>query len=438
MFSPQDPGNDPAAWDLTALPPAPRPEAGDHLLVLSAHPDDETLGAGGLIAGSAARGARVTVVVASDGENSHPHSPTATPAALATARRAEMRRALDRIAPGAELHFLGLPDGGLSSTGDAVNRSVQGWTRGVTHVVSPLLDDGHPDHDHCARVAAELARRLGAAHWSYPIWTWHGSDPDAGLLDEPGFHTLALSPDEHAAKLAALAEHRSQHTPLSDRPGDEAILPPHVLAHFERDVETFRIRPAAPAARTAYFDALYAADTDPWGLGSRFYERRKRALLLAALPRERFASAFEPGCSGGWLTAELAARCERVVAWDASEAAVEQARARVPESVELGTGRIPDQWPDGRFELVVLSEVAYYCPDLAALTERIDASLTADGVVATCHWRHPAPDHPHTAADVHRALRQRFRPVAEHVEADFLLDVLSRDGISVARAGGIV
>ncbi len=437
-FSPQDPGNPPDAWDLDGLPAALWPSTGHHLLLLSAHPDDETLGAGGLIAGAAARGARVTVVVATDGENSHPHSPTTTPDALARTRRDEMRRALDRLAPGAELLFLGLPDGGLSSTADAVNLSVHQWTDGVTHVVSPQLDDGHPDHDHCARAAADLARRLGAAHWSYPIWTWHAADPDAGLLDTPGFHVLALGPAEHAAKLAALAEHRSQHAPLSDHAGDEAILPPHVLAHFERDRETFRIRPATPAARTAYFDALYAVDPDPWGLADRFYERRKRALLLAALPRERFARAFEPGCSGGWLTAGLATRCDRVVAWDASEAAVQQARARLPDTVELGTRRIPEQWPDGPFDLVVLSEVGYYCPDLDALVERIDASLTADGVVAACHWRHPAPDHPHTADGVHRALRARFRPVAEHVEADFVLDVLSRDGVSVAAADGIV
>ena len=437
-FSPQGSGNAPAAWRLADLPGTAWPAAGDHLLLLSAHPDDETLGAGGLIAGAASRGARVTVVVATDGEHSHPDSPTTTPGELAVVRRTEMREALDLLAGDLELHFLGLPDGDLAATGDAVARAVQPWSAGVTHLVSPLLGDGHPDHDHCARVAAALAVAIGAQHWSYPIWLWHWGDPAGGLLDAPDWHVLPLGPDERAAKQAALAAHRSQHTPLSGQPGDEAILPPHVLAHFDRDVETFRIRPAAPAAQTAYFDALYAADPDPWGLADRFYERRKRDLLLASLPRERFARAFEPGCSGGWLTERLAARCDRVVAWDASEAAVASARARVSGTVDLAVGRIPEQWPSDELDLVVLSEIAYYCPDLDRLVERIDASLTADGVVVACHWRHPAPDHPHTADEVHQALRARFASVATHVERDFVLDVLTRDGRSVAQAEGIV
>ncbi len=437
-FSPREPGNAPETWRLAGLPTAPWPAAGDHVILLSAHPDDETLGAGGLIAGAASRGARITVVVATDGEHSHPHSPTTTPSELAVIRRREMRAALDRLAGDAELHFLGLPDGGLAATGDAAARFVQPWVAGVTHVVSPLLGDGHPDHDHCARVAAELALATGAEHWSYPVWTWHWGDPDGGLLDAPDVHALPLGPDEYAAKQAALAEHRSQHTPLSEQPGDEAILPPHVLAHFHRDVETFRVRPATPAARTAYFDALYAADPDPWGLADRFYEQRKRDLLLASLPRRRFVRAFEPGCSGGWLTERLAARCDRVVAWDASEAAVTSARERAPATVELAVGRIPEQWPNGELDLVVLSEIAYYVPDLDRLVERIDASLATDGVVVACHWRHPAPDHPHTADEVHRALRAGFTAIANHVERDFVLDVLTRDGRSVAQAEGIV
>ena len=42
--------------------------------------------------------------------------------------------------------------------------------------------------------------------------------------------------------------------------------------------------------------------------------------------RERYASAFEPGCSIGVLTAQLAPRCDRLLACDVAAAAVESAR----------------------------------------------------------------------------------------------------------------
>ncbi|MFE7421819.1 hypothetical protein [Rhodococcus sp. NPDC057529] len=60
----------------------------------------------------------------------------------------------------------------------------------------------------------------------------------------------------------------------------------------------------------SYFDAMYAASPDPWGFGDRWYEQRKYALTLAALPRPRYRRAFEPGCSIGILTAALAHRCD--------------------------------------------------------------------------------------------------------------------------------
>ena len=56
--------------------------------------------------------------------------------------------------------------------------------------------------------------------------------------------------------------------------------------------------------RPEYFDALYAANDDPWSFTERWYERRKRALTIAALPHARYSRAFEIGCSIGTLTAD--------------------------------------------------------------------------------------------------------------------------------------
>lgn len=180
-----------------------------------------------------------------------------------------------------------------------------------------------------------------------------------------------------------------------------------------------------------YFDEQYAASPDPWGFDTRWYEQRKRALTLAALPSWRYAHAFEPGCSLGVLTADLAARCDRLLATDTSERAVALARARLAghPGVRVERLAVPHEWPEtGPFDLIVLSEIGYYLDDadLSGLVGRTAASLTADGVVLACHWRHSVADYPVPGDAVHERLRSHpgLAVLASHVEADFLLDVL--------------
>jgi SAM-dependent methyltransferase len=194
-----------------------------------------------------------------------------------------------------------------------------------------------------------------------------------------------------------------------------------------------------PAGDPRYFQALYEARDDPWGLGDRFYERRKRALLMASLPRERFRRAFEPGCALGHLTRDLAGRCDEVIATDVIDKAVALARVNLSDlvNVEVTRARLPDDRPDGLFDLVVLCEVGYYCADLDALVRSLNTSLSDDGVLVACHWQRRADDHPHTAETVHGALGQSRYLVAHHLEDDFLLDVWAANPQSVAQAEGI-
>ena len=86
-------------------------------------------------------------------------------------------------------------------------------------------------------------------------------------------------------------------------------------------------RPGASLS-PAYFDALYAGDPDPWRFADSAYERAKYDATLAALTRPRYARAFEAGCSIGVLTRDLAPRCDALLAVDAAEAPLRQARAR--------------------------------------------------------------------------------------------------------------
>ncbi|MEN0077090.1 MAG: SAM-dependent methyltransferase [Paracraurococcus sp.] len=140
----------------------------------------------------------------------------------------------------------------------------------------------------------------------------------------------------------------------------------------------------------AYFDAIYAADADPWRFASSDYERAKYAATLAALPRPRYGRAFEIGCSIGVLTAQLAARCDALLAVDLAEAALAAARARCAGLPQVTFRRmaVPGDWPEGGFDLILLSEVVYYLDttDLARLASRVAGALHPGGEALLVHW----------------------------------------------------
>ena len=188
-----------------------------------------------------------------------------------------------------------------------------------------------------------------------------------------------------------------------------------------------------------YFDRMYADDADPWGFASRWYEQRKYALTLAALPAPTYATVLEIGCSVGIFTTALAARCASLTAVDASAAALQTARSRVPAHVRLLEGSVPADWPGGSYDLVVLSEVGYYLDhdDLTRLLDLVERDLAPGGVVVACHWRHPVADYPLSGDAVHSALG-RWPRLSRTDEEDFLLDVLAPGGaVSVARREGL-
>lgn len=194
-----------------------------------------------------------------------------------------------------------------------------------------------------------------------------------------------------------------------------------------------------------YFDDLYRNDDDPWRYRTSWYERRKREILLASLPRERYACGFEPACSNGELSARLALRCDRLFICDASASAVRTARERVADArnVTVQTRSVPEDWPAQRFDLIVVSELAYYlAPETTAtLAERAWASLADDGTFVACHWRPPFEGKLQSADDVHARFDTLFRGhgarLVQHAEPDFYLDVWSKDARSVGEREGL-
>ena len=192
-----------------------------------------------------------------------------------------------------------------------------------------------------------------------------------------------------------------------------------------------------------YFARLYAESADPWRFRERWYERRKRDLMLAALNRLRYASAFEPGCSVGELTAALATRCDTLLASDIDLDACRHARERVRafSYVRVEQQVLPEQWPKGSFDLIVISELAYYFDEieLGILIGRTKEALVPGGTLLACHWRHPVDIHLQSANAVHALFARRLglRRLVHHEEPDFLLDAWSDEERSVAQLEGL-
>ncbi|MET9487069.1 PIG-L family deacetylase [Nocardia sp. NPDC006630] len=230
-------------WDAWRQRCAPLPlSAWPRLVVVAAHPDDEVLGAGGLIVTARAAGIAVTIVTVTDGEASHPESATHGPARLAELRIEEARSAASELGADAPIR-LGLPDGGVASHEDRLRVRLRALLGDIGEpgavCAATWRHDGHPDHETVGRAAAAACAATNTELLEYPVWMWQWAAPDHPRLREQDPAVLSLSPAAHAAKCRALAHFRSQFLPLSDDPADAPILPAHVLRRFTGPTETF-------------------------------------------------------------------------------------------------------------------------------------------------------------------------------------------------------
>jgi SAM-dependent methyltransferase len=192
----------------------------------------------------------------------------------------------------------------------------------------------------------------------------------------------------------------------------------------------------------SYFEALYRSGDDPWQFRTRPYEARKRQITMAVLPDPNYRAVFEPGCSIGLLTAMLAERSERVLAMDVSTQALEVARRGLPSGVEFREGAIPGDWPEEQFDLVMLSEVAYYL-DVEDCRRMAGRAATSTRDLVAVHWRHPVDDYPLSGDEAHSVIGKvvethGFGRLLSHCEDDFRLDVWSTDHRSVAARTGLL
>jgi LmbE family N-acetylglucosaminyl deacetylase len=206
-------------------------------VVISPHPDDESLGAGGLIALARRYRQEAVVILLTDGSGSHPKSRDYPRERLIQTRRSELREAAQVLGLTSDhLHELGLPDTAAPTAGPTFDKTAQAISDIITKMQARSLFvtwkfDPHCDHEAAALLAEQVRRQSPDLKlWAYPIWGWHLS-PSAQLI-APIPHGIKLAIDQvMEQKRAAIDAHRSQMGSLiSDDPNgfcftDETLKP---------------------------------------------------------------------------------------------------------------------------------------------------------------------------------------------------------------------
>ena len=413
-------GTPSALWDgvvrgATVLPWAAILRQGD-LLVVAPHPDDETLGAGGLIAGACAAGLDVTVFCCTDGEGAEVDlGPEGGD--LAEVRRREMDAALRLLGDGGRTapHVVraALHDGSLAERRSDLDRLIRPMVDRAGIVVAPWPDDGHADHEAVGAACRSLCEELGRPLLLYPVWMWHwGAPPVTADLD---LLRVPLPPSLVDRKRRAIDAHRSQRRP----PRGSPILSDEFIEHFTRDAEVFvgsvggGVLDPGDRSSAEFFDAMYASvpDGDPWAFATSDAERARVDLVVSQLGDRRYRRCLEPGCSVGELTRRLCGVSDHVLAMDLAPTAIATARRRHGDltGVEFRVGAFPGDLTeqDVAFDLIVLSEIGYYLePDeLRRAVEDLLTRLEPGGTLVASHWTGESDDHVLSGQRTHEILR---------------------------------
>jgi LmbE family N-acetylglucosaminyl deacetylase len=208
--------------------------AGARVAILAPHPDDESLGTGGLIQQAVAAGAEIRVLFITDGDNNPwPQRfverrwfiDAPERARWGARRRLEGQRALDLLSDGrATSESLGLPDAGtlalweagLPGPRPALEKLFRDWR--PTVVVVPSEVDRHPDHVAAHEYGLDAVRATGlhCLVYSYLI---HRPWSQKILRRNLASDQLALTPGQQARKLAAIRCHETQMALSSGRFG---------------------------------------------------------------------------------------------------------------------------------------------------------------------------------------------------------------------------
>ncbi|PSB21299.1 PIG-L family deacetylase [Phormidesmis priestleyi ULC007] len=216
------------------------------VLVVAPHPDDETLGCGGAIALLRLHNCPVSVLVISDGTQSHPRSRKYPAPVLQQLRQQETLDALTTLGVDqSAVTFLRLPDGAVSTLATLAQHQAEcgAYLKAIAPktIFLPWRHDPHPDHRatwqlvHSAITYLRFTPRL----IEYPIWDWD-SEQSVSLPNSAQITGWRLDIKAVVSlKQRAIAAYRSQITDLIDDDPEGFRLTPEMLANFTRPWEVY-------------------------------------------------------------------------------------------------------------------------------------------------------------------------------------------------------
>jgi SAM-dependent methyltransferase len=186
-----------------------------------------------------------------------------------------------------------------------------------------------------------------------------------------------------------------------------------------------------PSRTKAHFARLYDANDDPWGFRSSRYERAKYERTVRLLGRRHFRSGLEVGCSIGVLSRMLTFRCRSFTGIDILEAPLRSARRLCADrpGATFRCMNAPRNWPQGRFDLIILSEVLYFLSpaDIALSAVRVRRCLLPNGLVVLVNWCGRSTD-PVTGEAAATLFTKKSIPALPHLKTErgsgYRLDLL--------------
>jgi LmbE family N-acetylglucosaminyl deacetylase len=236
-----------SAW--RALPPGSLDDiiGSGTCLILAPHPDDESLGCGGLIAACVAAGRTPLVVVLTDGTGSHPNSRAFPPDRLRTVREQEVRTAVECLGLSPDrVVFLAQPDTAAPHDGPRFDAVVAQLSRLInqipacTTILAPWQFDPHCDHEAASLAASAAAAATQIRHVAYPVWGWTLPVETPVPAPSPAGWQLDISAFL-PSKRKAIQAHRTQYGRLIQDDPTGFQLPRALLSVFDSPFETFLI-----------------------------------------------------------------------------------------------------------------------------------------------------------------------------------------------------
>ncbi|KTC85533.1 MULTISPECIES: PIG-L deacetylase family protein [Legionella] len=205
------------------------PKTNFKAIILSPHPDDETLGAGGLIVDLIRRNIDVKIIAITDGENAYKNIKD-----LREIRKKEQENALKKLGVSKnKIIRLMLEDSSVHLAENKLEHLILPFIDKNITLIAPWIGDFHPDHEAVGRVAVKIASNLKINLIFYFFWTWHHS-----TISEIRHLPLSIYPlgaNTLNLKQRAITCYRSQQV----LPESESILTNELLKPAQRQFEVF-------------------------------------------------------------------------------------------------------------------------------------------------------------------------------------------------------